>query len=894
MRAEEWARIKDIFEAALSVPDGERDEYVRVACGDDPQFYKTVGELLRNHQSALEASRRIRAGSAPALQCGELIAGRFRIVRLIAAGGMGEVYEATDERLKIRLALKTLRPALLSESGSHERFQREILIARSVSHQNVCRVFDLIEHDAPPAHGASAPTIPCITMELLDGESLAELIRRDRPLPAHEARPLVRQIAEGLQILHEHGVIHRDLKPSNVMLTRLKGGELRAVVMDFGLAKKDEADGNLYDSQTDNQAGAPYFMAPELLRNEKPSIASDIYSLGLVIDELVTRTRAFPGDSLGALYFAKLWECPTDPTLRASDLPNSWKEAILRCLEREADARFCSVRDVISALESEWAMSIPGDNHSSATSIEVTNRRPISRRALIVGGITAPLLTGVVAVAAMTFERVETTVEIFDIDNATKLKDYDYFCKGMTSELMRSLLHLEGVRVVPVYARRADSLSKRQSRFSLDGLLEVENRRMHLTMRMTDNRDGALVWSENYDRQLISNSIELESEIAHKAVLALEHRVLSHGETGSSRGLLAQMAIPLRQMFRTQSDAVLPNPPTYSHAAFDLYLRGHSLLEELSPASTTSAIEYFERAIQEDPNFALAYAAVSDAHITLMNFDVTPRAETLRLARTYAEEAVSCDAALAEAQMVLGAVLQIEWDWSGAESRFKEALRLKPNLARARRWFAGLILQFRQFEEAISEMKRALELDPYDRSGPPAFGLFLTLARRFSEAEDVLLKSLAAKDAVATRLNLAQLYAWLGHINKGAKSGAYFASAFSQVSAALEMQRVSPSTSPELPLTDAMQALFHTMVGNLEAARTYLEKSEASVSTGTLSPVMVAKVYAARGESEKAIELLNLAATWHDRRLMYVNITPFFDSLHGQPGFTDLLNRMKL
>jgi serine/threonine protein kinase/tetratricopeptide (TPR) repeat protein len=895
MTAEEWARIKDIFEAALDLPEEERDEYLRAASGDEPEIYRTVIELLRNHQSVIEASRRIRIEAVPALKCGELIAGRFRILRFIAAGGMGEVYEAKDERLKIRLALKTLRTSVLAEAGALGRFQREIVIARSVSHENLCRVFDFIEHHIQPTvHGESSSVIPCLTMELLEGESLAELVRRDRPLSVHDAWPLVQQIAEGLHILHEHGVVHRDLKPSNVMLAKRKDGGFRAVVMDFGLAKRQDSEGDLYDSQPDLQAGAPYFMAPELLRNGKPSVASDIYSLGLVIDELVTCTRAFSAASLQALYFAKLWERPADPAARASGLPEHWGQTILRCLENEAEARFHSAREVVYALGSDTAHPIPHMAPLPARSSGLAAHSLISRRVFVIGGVAVPVLAGAAALAGMAFARVETTVEVFNIDNLTNRKDYDYFCKGITSELMRSLLHLDGVRVLPVYATRADSQQKRFGRFSLDGNLEAQTSQMRLSMRLTDNQDGTLVWAENYDRQPVSNPIELESDIAHGAVIALEQRLLSHGESASTRGLLAEVVMPLRRVLAIQSSAALPGPPTFSNAAFDLYMRGHSLLEEMSPASAGSAAEYFLRAIQEDPNFALAYAAVSDARIASMNFDVTPRAETLASARSYAEEAVRRDPALAEAHMVLGAVRQIDWDWFGAESSFGEALRLKPNLARARRWFAGLILQFRRFDEAITETKRALDQDPYDRSGPPAFGLVLTLARKFGEAEDVLLRSLASKDMMGTRLNLAQLYAWLGYISRGAKSVAYYANAFAQVNSALATQKGNPREETQLPLTDAMLALFHTMMGNDVAAEPYLERSEAATDTGTLSPVMVAKVYAARRDYHRAIDLLDRAASWHDRRLMYVNITPFFDNLHEQPGFQDLLTRMKL
>jgi tetratricopeptide (TPR) repeat protein len=243
--------------------------------------------------------------------------------------------------------------------------------------------------------------------------------------------------------------------------------------------------------------------------------------------------------------------------------------------------------------------------------------------------------------------------------------------------------------------------------------------------------------------------------------------------------------------------------------------------------------------------------------------------------------------------MVLGGVRQIEWDWPEAISSFTAAMRLKPNLARARRWYGGLILQFRRFDEAVTETKRAIELDPYDRSGPPALGMMLTLTRDFAAAEDVLLNALAARNMVGTRLNLAQLYAWLGHINAGTKAREYYDNAIANVTAAIEMQADNPSGA-QYAITDSMMALFHTMMGNYPAAQPYLEKAEGKVAQGTLSPVMVAKVYAARGDHQQAIDLLNQAAEWHDRRLLYINITPFFDYLHGQPGFNALLKRMQL
>jgi serine/threonine protein kinase len=183
---------------------------------------------------------------------------------------MDEVYEAFDESLRLRLALKTLCSELTATDDDLGRFQGEILVAREVSHENLCRVLDFVE-----PHTADR-IIPCLTMELIEGQSLPAHLDRTRPLSLDAALPLIRQIADGLDVLHDHGIVHRDLKPSNITLTQRRAERFRAVVMDFGLAKPEDGDCGLFESLRLNRAGAPYFMAPELFRQGRPSVASDL------------------------------------------------------------------------------------------------------------------------------------------------------------------------------------------------------------------------------------------------------------------------------------------------------------------------------------------------------------------------------------------------------------------------------------------------------------------------------------------------------------------------------------------------------------------------------------------------------------------------------------------
>ncbi|HVW86007.1 MAG TPA: serine/threonine-protein kinase, partial [Bryobacteraceae bacterium] len=471
MTAEDWELIKRIFDGALSLEEGQWPEYIASAAGDREEIRETVLELLRNHQtcrseSAISHGR----GTTPALPPGELVAGRFRIVRFIAGGGMGEVYEAFDEGLQVRLALKTLRAELAMNAEALTRFRREVILPRGISHSSVCRVYDFVEHRVPDANSpARERLVPCLSMELLEGESLARFIARERPLSAARALPIIRQIADGLSALHESGIIHRDLKPANIMLVPRSEGGVRPVVMDFGLAKIESSDNDIFETRNDFPAGAPYFMAPEILRNERPSVASDIYAFGLVIDEMVTRERAFPGESLQSLYFSRLWEDPISPRARAEGLPERWEATILRCLAREPSARFGSTQDVLAALDGNF--TAPGQ--------PVRSRRYLTRRRVLAAAVAAPVAfcAGFVAVA---LQPVQTSIEVFRIENLTGSPGWDYLAEGTTNELVRQLMQIGGLRVLQTRTAHSASHLKPKGRFLLDGVLRSEGEQIRL------------------------------------------------------------------------------------------------------------------------------------------------------------------------------------------------------------------------------------------------------------------------------------------------------------------------------------------------------------------------------------------------------------------------------
>ncbi len=290
-------------------------------------------------------------------RAGDLLCERFRVVRFIARGGMGELYEAEDVALGERVALKTIRPEIASDERVHQRFRREVQLARRVTHSNICRIFDLFQHLPDATARAGSPPAVFVTMELLHGETLAERLKRDGRLTADQALPIIRQMAAALSAAHAVGIVHRDFKSNNVMLLPADrvGGPPRVVVTDFGLAfAVGEANVAAASSITvaGELLGTPDYMAPEQIEGGAVTPATDIYALGVVLYEMVTGKRPFAADTPIASALRRISGPPARPPREvAPDLPEAWEHAIMRCLARYPDRRFPEAIEVVQALE---------------------------------------------------------------------------------------------------------------------------------------------------------------------------------------------------------------------------------------------------------------------------------------------------------------------------------------------------------------------------------------------------------------------------------------------------------------------------------------------------------------------------------------------------------------
>ena len=380
---------------------------------------------------------------------GELLQKRFKVLRFIAKGGAGEVYEAQDLELRCPVALKVARPEVTGNENAMERFRREIALARQVTHPNVCRIFDIFRQEIPAATPGGQPRETLfLTMELLNGESLASRIHRHGPLSIEEALPLIEDMVDGLQAAHRVGVIHRDFKSANVVLVEEADGT-RAVITDFGLARGHMPDNSNPDiTMSGTVVGTPNYMSPEQLTGGEATPHVDMYALGIVIYEMMTGTRPFRGETDLSTAVKRLTEAPASPRIHSPDMEPIWERAILRCLEREPGDRFPSLTDLPKALRGELVTTQP-------PSIKRARRKQL----IWVAAVVLPLLiAAAIFFATLGSSDSETTgvattginqAAVLDFRNLSGSAEHDWLTTAMAEMISGEIAAGGGIRMMP-------------------------------------------------------------------------------------------------------------------------------------------------------------------------------------------------------------------------------------------------------------------------------------------------------------------------------------------------------------------------------------------------------------------------------------------------------------
>jgi hypothetical protein len=633
MTPQRWTRIKEIFEAALEIDSSQRSSFLHRACAGDEQMRLEVASLLAAHADAsnlLPTDRQPPLLGEPQYSAGTLLGGRFRILRFLGRGGMGEVYAAWDEDVRQNVAIKTLVPQISRDQVAISRLRSEIQNARKVTHPNVCRVFDLVR-DAKPDQDYFL-----LTMELVEGETLAALLKRDGPLPIAAALHVARQLANALDAAHIVGVIHRDFKTGNILLDQAGGGPIRAVVTDFGLARDVLAGTPGGETLTASGllVGTPAYMAPELLNGALAGTASDIYSFGIVVHEIVTGGRPHPGSTvrLPAAY------------------GKPWVAAIQRCIDPDPQQRFHSAGQAVAAIEGrsrrEWFL-LPG------------------LRSMIVAGVIALLLLA--AASALRFGKrgappqAGAEILLADVKNVTTDAELDASTELFRSELQQSaqfrLWDRRHLSTVFQRMKQADG-----TKLAGSVAREVAYREgVPLIVSSSITPVGDEISVDVLLEQLESGSPNVRTRWSKG------FRAAGKSDIG---GAVREACVWLRRTLgeRPETIAAHDRPPedvtTHDWRALAAYAQAERFQAE---RQSDSAVQILNAAVLFDPHFALAYMRLGD--ILTAN---RQQADGLRYWRQAIAEADHGRLTRYEELRLRGLYSGDTWDWPAYEAAFAE------------------------------------------------------------------------------------------------------------------------------------------------------------------------------------------------------------------------------
>jgi serine/threonine-protein kinase len=765
---------------------------------------------------------------------GQVTADRYRIIRFVGEGGMGQVYQAQDEVLERVVALKTIRPEIASVELTLERFKNEVKLAQKIADDNVCRMFDLDHRNEPPF----------LTMEFLEGETLAARLRgniRDkRRISVAEAYPTVVQMARGLGAAHRKGVIHGDFKPGNVILTRTESGGTLAKVTDFGLARTQDGE----RSQGGLPAGTPTYMAPEQLRGAKASVASDIYALGLVMYEMVTGAKPA---------FNRLSDPPPSPRTVVPSLDPKWDVAILRCLAREPRERFQSTDDVLAAIGGGASAQRGPWHHLMAAAVVVL--------IALSGAYLASMRTGSRAVppARSNLPAIQS-LAVLPLENLSGA-GREHFADAMTDALITGLSRIKSLRVisrtsVTRYKNLQLPVSEIARELNVDAVIEGSvfwvGRRVRIQAKLIDGHNEKVLWASPYDSDT-------------QDVLKLQNRIAR------------QIAVEINVRLSPQEAAHFSPPQPVDPEAFEAYSLGRFYWNKRTEEGFNQAIQYFQQAIQKDPNYAQAYAGLADCYIVKSE---EPRpGENAKLAERAAARAIELDETLAEAHISLASVsLLYNWDWPRAKREFERGIELNPGNATAHEWYGYYLAAMGQLGRAVDEMERARALSPLSLAINVDLAQMLQWTGRYDDALIQCQKTLALDPSFArAHERLGQVYAQRGRYDE----------AIAEFHKALDLDPASLEFQTELARANAL-------AGHTADARAALGKLIGASRTTHVPPYLLAIVCLATGAQDQAFAWLDKAFTERSDQLLYLNVDPVFDGVRSERRFRLLIQRVGL
>lgn len=724
-----WNNVNQIFHAALELSAGDRHGFVTTASQGDADLQAEVELLLQADENAgsyIETPASVVSGAlAPPLSPGEVVCERFRIVRPIAEGGMGHVFEAFDTELAVRVALKMIRPEISADPEALARFRQEVRLARRITHPNVCRTYDLEREVRVDGARGTSHELVFLTMEFLDGETLATRIRRGGAIPPGEALAIARDVADALDAARALGIVHRDMKPANIMLLpKATEDGFRAVITDFGLARLDPliSSGDSALSHTARPIGTLAYMAPEQLQGGQVSSATDVYGFGLVLFEMVTGKRAFPSDNFLSGIPQRLTGPAPDPQAAMPSLPEPWRRAIAGCLRTDPAERFASAEDAVAVLDGGQVRLPRPDRRRGIAAWP--HRRAVAVLVAILVAAVAFFSGAIRLYRSRADSKVAPGALIYltQVKNQTGEKALDNI-----TELIRAGL-AQSVQVNLLEQGRVGDILQEMTR-PPDTVIDAPTAR-EIAMRVGAVRVVFATVNGAAGNYKLDVDIQQPDNTPARYRNHWTHSFEWHSSPAATNGAIAP---ELLTTVRTASDwirheagesandiARLDVPPedatTLSWPALAQFEQGEKFTSLLK---YDDAIESFQAATQIDPDFALAYARLGDVLLQIEEIPAGYRAYDRALS-------VASDhrLSLRERDRIKGYAALDTWNYQGAKAAFRDYLLYYPNDYSAHCYLAYGLEGLGQIEPAIASLKEAYAIDPTRPAAPEHLAFF--------------------------------------------------------------------------------------------------------------------------------------------------------------------------
>jgi len=899
MADERWQKVRGVFDSALRQKSGERRRFVSEACGDDKLLLVEVESLLSSldgaesfmETPAVAGVARVIAAETKHLERGQPL-GHYEIIEQIGEGGMGEVYLAKDTRLGRKTAIKILPRRMAQDGERMLRFVREAKSASALNHPNIITIYEIGEAD--DTH--------FIATEYIEGDTLRERLKGS-PLKFKSALEISIQVASALDAAHRAGIVHRDVKPENVMIR--PDGLVK--LLDFGIAKLTEKQSKLdLDSEAATAIkaqtsagmiiGTAAYMSPEQARGFEIDARSDVWSLGVVIYEMLAGRTPFAGETTNDSIAAIL---AREPAPLDENTPKELQRIIRKSLQKKTDERYQTIKDFLldvknlkrelkfaeelerSAVPHSLKSSNGGANQSrenatailpAAISTQNSLSPPTSSAEYIVGKISSNkraaafgsviLLTLVGLGYWYFFNRAAVVKQIESIAvmpfvNESGNADVEYLSDGMTDTLISSLSELPNIKVkarTSVFRYKGKEIDLKVVGKELgvqaivNGRVAQRDGRTSVLLEVVETETEDVIFSTKFDKPQ-SELVTLQSDIARYVSGKLKSK-LSGAE-----------------------EAKVTKTHTADPEALQLYLQGQFYSHKGGRSNVQRATDYFNKAIEKDPNYALAYAGLASNYRSYDFYNIAPPVDFMPKAKAAAMRALELDDSLAGAHVALG-----KSGADNAEQEFRRAIELNPNYAEAHDALSTFLTSQKRFDEAITEGKKAQELDPSSSIVTTNLGRTYAFARRLDEAIEMFRR---AHEMDPT------LFVPLGYLGFAQTLKGQYTEAIATFRKAIEVSDGSPNAKSHL-------AYALAKAGQRDEALKLVDELKRQAAHEHVASFHFAVPYIGLGDKDEAFFWLGKGVDEQGIEFTELNVHPWFDDLRSDPRFTALLKRMNL